>query len=398
MVLCTILKSRLLKSCVALVVFCFSLVVACISPVWANTYGLPAYDDAHGMTLYAGVYTSDPLRQGHSFSLPIFDRQSVASVPIRSSNPYGYSFQSLEFQPFEYDVSLVLGFTVISLPGGSVSGSLDYSKYNNLIGTTAYFRNGLSVSDSLNYPLSWTWLNNGYLTSSGSTFAPYGVISYRVPASTNGIRFAAPVWSDLSVTGQEALLSCVTAYVVHSVDQSVVEQVNAILEEVRKVNGNLTSALSVLNQILIQCQGIKADTSSIVTILGLCKDQLILLNGKVDDIYKLLKDSLATESAAVDKKSEELGGQIMQRVDSEQYWADKNSETFNALDMGNFTFGDGVVGALPTVGNLFKSLWDSLGDVTLIFTFPLMLGIALVIVGRISRTSGKGSKKGGDDG
>ena len=393
------LKGRSLKSCVALVVFCCSLLLACISPAWANTYGTPEYDDAHGMTLYACIPLLDPIRQGNSFSLPLFDMQGFGTVPVDFSHSYGYRFQSLEFQPFEYDVSLVLGFSVIPPAGGDVSGTLDYTKYDKCIGTTCYFRNGGDASASMNYPLSWTWLNNGYLSSTASVHAPYGVISYRVPAGTNGIKFGADdLWSTLNVTGKSALVACVTGYVVHSTDQSVVEQVNAILEEVKKVNGNLTSALSVLNQILIQCQGIKADTSSIVTILGLCKDQLVSLNGKVDDIYKLLKDSLAAESAAVDKKSEELGGQIMQRVDSEQYWSDKNTETFNALDMGNFTFGDGVVGALPTVGNLFKSLWDSIGDATLIFTFPLMLGIALVIVGRISRTSGKGGKKGGDSG
>lgn len=392
------LKGRWLKSCAALVVFCFSLVVACISPAWANTTGSPDYDDAHGMTLYACIPLLDPIRQGQSFSLPIFDMQGFGTVPVDFSHSYGYRFQSLEFQPFDYDVSLVLGFTVIPPSGGSVSGTLDYSQYDEMIGTTCYFRNGLSASDSMNYPLSWTWLNNGYLTSPVSTFAPYGVISYRIPATTNGIKFwSDKVWSTLSVTGKSALVACVTAYVVHSGDQSVVEQVNAILEEVKKVNGNLTSAISVLNQILAQCQAIKADTASILSVLRVCQAQLITLNGKVDDIYKLLKDSLATESAEVDKKSEELAGQIMQRVDSEQYWSDKNTENFNALDMGNWVFGDGVVGALPTVGNLFKSLWDSIGEATLIFIFPLMLGIALVIVGRVSRTAGKGAKKGGGD-
>lgn len=242
-----------------------------------------------------------------------------------------------------------------------------------------------------------SWLNDGYLESVGSTFAPYGVVSYVLPAGTNGFTFSKSVWSNLSVTGKEALLACVTGYVVYSSDQSVVKQVNAILDEVRKVNGTLTSALSVLNEILLQCQSIKADTSSIVSILQLVSDNIIALNGKVDSIYTLLKDSLANESAAVDKKSEKLGGEIMQRVDSEQYWSDKNTENFDALDMGNWTFGDGVVGALPTVGNLFKSLWDSIGDVSLIFVFPLMLGIALVIVGRLSRTAGKGAKKGGGD-
>ena len=395
------LKGRSLKSCAALVVFCFSLVVACISPAWANTYGLPEYDDAHGMTLYACEYgPNEPIIVGKSFSLPIFDMQGFKAVNPRSSGRWGYAFQSLEFQPFEYDVSLVLGFTVIGPASGSVSGTLDYSQYDRVIGSTVYFRNGQTAADSMNYPLSWTWLNNGYLTppeAGDPSFAPYGVVSYRVPAGTNGVRGDVLAWSNLVVNDTAALMACVTGYIVHSTEQSVVEQVNAILEEVKKVNGNLTSAISVLNQILSQCQAIKADTASIVSVLRVCQSQLVTLNGKVDDIYKLLKDSLATESGAVDKKSEELAGQIMQRVDSEKYWNDKNTENFNALDMGNWSFGDGVVGALPTVGNLFRSLWDSIGDATLIFIFPLMLGIALVIVGRVSRTAGKGQKKGGGE-
>lgn len=395
------LKGRSLKSCAALVVFCFSLVVACISPVWANTYGLPEYDDAHGMTIYACEYgPNEPIIVGKSFSLPIFDMQGFKAVNPRSSGRWGYAFQSLEFQPFEYDVSLVLGFTVIGPAAGSVSGTLDYSQYDRVIGSTVYFRNGQTAADSMNYPLSWTWLNNGYLSppdSGDPSFAPYGVVSYRVPAGTNGVRGDVLAWSNLVVNDTAALMACVTGYIVHSTEQSVVEQVNAILEEVKKVNGNLTSAISVLNQILSQCQAIKADTASILSVLRVCQSQLVTLNGKVDDIYKLLKDSLAAESGAVDKKSEELAGQIMQRVDSEQYWNDKNTENFNALDMGNWTFGNGVVGALPTVGNLFKSLWDSIGDATLIFVFPLMLGIALVIVGRVSRTAGKGQKKGGGE-
>ena len=399
MVKCTFLRNRSLKSFVASVVFSFSLVVACISPAWANTTGSQVYDDAHGLTLYVCPPTSDPLRQGLPLSLPIFDFQSCGIVPAGFSSSYSYSFQSLEFQPFDYEVSLVLGFTVISPAGGTVTGSIVDSSYNNLIGSERYFRSGFRSSDPGNYPLTWSWVNGGTTTSTNGTFAPYNVLSYVIPAGTNGIYFPSypHVWSSLQVTGKDALLSCVTAYVVHSGEQTVIEQVNAILDEVKKVNGNLTSALSVLNQILVQCQSIKADTSSIVSILGLCKDQLVSLNGKVNDIYTLLKDSLANESQALDQKSENVAGQIMQRVDSEQYWSDKNTENFTALDMGNWSFGDGVVGALPTVGNLFKSLWDSFGETTLIFVFPLMLGIALVIVGRLARTSGKGSKKGGGD-
>ena len=400
MVLCTILKRRSLKSCAALVVFCCSFLLACISPAWANTTGIPVYDDAHGLTLYVVGPQSDPLRQGQSFSLPIFDRQGIDTLSSGFSGSYSYAFQSLEFQAFDYDVSVVLAFTVIPLHGGSVDAVLNYSYYNNVIGTSDYFRSGFQSTDSFNYLLSGTMLNNGYLSSPQKTFAPYAVMSYVLPAGTNGIRFWSypALWDSLTVTSQNALLSCVTGYVVNSADQSIVNVVHDILTQVSQINSNTSSALAALNSILEQCKSLNADTDTIINILKFVHKQLESIGGKVDDIYTLLKDSLKSESATVDKKSQDLGDQIMQRVDSERYWSDKNTETFNALDMGNFTFGDGVVGALPTVGNLFKSLWDSFGDVTLIFTFPLMLGIALVIVGRISRTSGKGSKKGGDDG
>ena len=399
MVFCTILKSRSLKSCVALVGFFFSLVVCCISPAWANVVGTASYDDAHGITLYACPPTLDPLRQGQSFSLPVFDREGIAVLSNGySGGSYGFNFQSLQFQPFDYDVSLVLGFTVIGGAGVTANSNINASAYNGLLASNNYFARGLSSSALGTTVVNPTYTNGTYNDNTYKTFLPYFVTSYVLPAGTNGFYYSGIPWTSVTFTGSDGLLSCVTGYIVHASDQNVVNQVNDILAEVKKVNGNLTSTLSVLNQILAQCREIKADTSSIVSLLGLCKDQLVSLNGKVDSIYTLLKDSLKNEAAAVDQKSEKLGGEIMQRVDSEQYWSDQNTETFNALDLGNFTFGDGVVSALPVVGNLFKGLWDSFGDATLILTFPLMLGVALVIIGRISRSSGKGSKKGGDDG
>lgn len=380
-----------------LVVFCFSLVVACISPVWANTIGSPDYDDAHGITIYASPPTFDPLRQGQSFSLPLFDRQSIAVMNNGFSGTYGFNFQSLEFQPFDFDVSLVLGFTVIGEGSADVNSNLTPSLYNGLLASNNYFARGRSASSVGTTVVNATLLDNTYIDNVTRTHLPYSVTSYVLPAGTNGFYYSGKPWSSVTLSGGDGLLACVTGYIVYSSDQSIINQVNAILAQVQQINGNTASSLSLLNDILKQCRLIKADTKSIVSILGLCKDQLVTLNGKVNDIYTLLKDSLATESQALDQKSENVATQIMQRVDSEQYWTDKNTENFNALDMGNWTFGDGVVGALPTVGNLFKSLWDSIGDATLIFVFPLMLGISLVIVGRLSRTSGKGSKKGGGD-
>lgn len=392
------LKSRLLKSCAALVVFCSSLVVACISPVYATTQGLPVSDVSHPITMYAAYSLSYPISTGQSFSLPIFDAQPIKVLTPGNYPGIAIGFMSLQFQPFDHDVSLVTGFTVQGSAGAILNSDVSRSAYNDLCITSDYFARGWygnspgvsTVNPS--FPNSDTYNDNTYKDK-----LPYFVTSYVLPAGTNGFRWGGTPWESVSIQGADALLACYVAYIVDSADSSVVDQVNSILAEVRKVNGNLSSTLSILNQILGQCRDIKADTASIVSILGLCKDQLVTLNGKVDDIYKLLKDSLSAEAGAVDKKSEELGGQIMQRVDSERYWSDKNTETFNAIDISHFTFGAGVVNALPTVGNLFKGLWDSFGDATLIITFPLFLGIALVIIGRISRTSGKGREGGVDE-
>lgn len=399
--ICTISKGRSLKSCVALVVFCCSLLLACISSVWAATDPVD-YDSAHGITIFAAPPTFDPIRQGKSFSLPLFDIFGIYSYTDVdfTGHGFGVTWKSLEFQPFDHDVSLVLSYSVIAGKGGHVTGTSYYQNYYCNV-TDSYFRRDNS-GNIIQSTVKGTILNGGVLDTPTTAFAPYCTASYVLPAGTNGVSANRYYWNDLVITGT-ALLCCTCAYIVDSADDAVVSAVNDILTQVKAIKANtdtissdLASCLSVLNSILAQCKALNADTDTIITILNAVKSELVTLNGKVDNIYTLLKDSLKAESAAVDKKAQETGEQIMQRVDSEQYWSDKNTETFNALDIGNFSFGDGVVGTLPTVSNLFKGLWDSFGDAVLMFTFPLMLGLALVIIGRISRHSGKGGKGGGD--
>lgn len=391
--LCTILKSRSLKSCVALVVFCFSLVVACINPVWADA----SYPDtsSSGFALYAGYNTLDPVAQSTPIYVPFSGSHTFASMKTSQSVDAYIAMYVPNIEPVSFDRTMVINIGFCAFNNDTV-GRINRSNRDVIYYTGSSTKHTLSGGST-----------GGYVSPLSSTHGKS--YCYRVTIPPHTTSFSTTTSDDWRCTlGNDSLgfmLVSYGAFLVGSGDSSVVDLVESILAEVQQINATtgdintkLSSCLSVLNSILSECKALNADTDTIISILNAVKSQLVSLNGKVDNIYTLLKDSLKTESAVVDKKSQELGEQIMQRVDSEQYWSDKNTETFNALDMGNFTFGDGVVGALPTVGNLFKGLWDSFGDVTLIFTFPLMLGVALVIVGRISRTSGKGSKKGGDDG
>lgn len=367
-----------------LVVFCCSLVVACISPVWADTTS----GDPNSFAVYAAFSgtTNGPLG-----SSPLIVPASGHHVFCPSGSQKDYQFKLRpdvtvpEIVPVDFDRTLVLNLGYQG--GGYTCTSEDLYNY----AVVRWY--GSSYQQQT--------LQRGAWVAYDSMVTPSGLTKFykvTIPATATSFEFTTPNRFIYTGNGNPMALVSFGGYVVDTSDQDVVDAIHDILTQVTQINSNTSSALTALNSILDQCRALNADTDSIITILNLVKKHLMTLNGKVDDIYTLLKDSLKTESAAVDQKSQVLGDQIMQRVNSEQYWSDKNTETFNALDMGNFTFGDGVVGALPTVGNLFKSLWASFGDVTLIFTFPLMLGVALVIVGRISRTAGKGSKKGGDDG
>lgn len=174
------------------------------------------------------------------------------------------------------------------------------------------------------------------------------------------------------------------------------------------VNTDNVEILSYLDQIMQYLANMDSDFDIVIQILRSCVDYLNTLVHTTDDIaqnvsgiYDLLKHALSEESSAVSQESQRVGDQIMMQTDAESYWKDKNTENFNALDIGNFSFDNGLMSALSAVGKWFSNIWDSLGSTTIIFTFPLVLGIALVVVGRVARSSGKGSKSdkgGGSDG
>lgn len=166
--------------------------------------------------------------------------------------------------------------------------------------------------------------------------------------------------------------------------------------------------LSYIDQILTHCANMDTDLDTVIELLRSVTQYLNNLALTTDDIaqnvhgiYDLLKNALSEESAAVSQNAQQVGDTIMMQTDGENYWKDKNTENFKSLDIGNFSFDNGLMNGLKAVGKWFSSLWESLGPVTIIFTFPLILGISLVVVGRVSRFAGKGAKSGkggGDDG
>ena len=73
-------------------------------------------------------------------------------------------------------------------------------------------------------------------------------------------------------------------------------------------------------------------------------------------------------------------------------------ENFNSLDLDTASYPSGLVSGFQLLSGIFMDIWNGLGDLHLIFTIPLTLGIVLVLIGRISKAvsnrSGRAEEKG----
>lgn len=430
--------NRRLSACVALVGFCFSLLLVSIKPAFA--------DDSSDYLLGYWTFSSSDSTWGDSWLAgltPPSDYntlQGVNSIPFRGKNigtgksPGDYkvgsyivgaaAYQTLGYFP---DVKITTGFSNpqvghnlhliikmgVGVGEGSVShrddamhgfwfvGDRAYTSSNakiTFIGTSAW-----STSLNLSFSQPFEGLTNIYSDyTTGYCYrldfdylAQYGN-SDKYAISGLGMYFED--FTSKYTTASNHLIGGLVGYLLAWADTgeaAIDDAITDILTHVAKIDGNVQSIYTALQSLLSIAKQIKIDTADIVKLLQSINSSTTLLQSDVAGIYDLLKNALADESASLDNKSQSTAEKIMQQSNGEQFWIDKNTDNFNALDFDNFSFSNGVVGALSSVGSLFSSVWNALGDAVVIFTFPLMLGIALVLVGRISRHS---QKSNGDNG
>lgn len=358
---------QLKKFCVicsaVLVAFSCFLVPGFISPVWA------ADTDQYYMDLFFAPPSIDPIMK--SDQCHVNSRQSILAYAWTPKTTF-YSSRikvvSSSFEPADHVRYLYVTYGIRS----TVNGSVLISSGGNYSSDLTYHKNYLSDEFTSSSAVTYIGSQTQYNTN-----ARIITVKVAIPAEASSFSFH-PTW-DWDGTSSDATygIYCESAYIV---DTS--EDIAALIDDILK-----------------QCIDMNAELDTQTAFLRTISSRVTSIAKNVSSIYDLLHTALADETAVLDNKSQQVADQIMQQDNAEQYWNDKNQENFNALDLNNFSFSTGVVSALGTVGNLFTSIWNSLGDTVLIFTFPLMLGITLVAIGRVSRHGGKGKddKGGGSD-
>ena len=91
--------------------------------------------------------------------------------------------------------------------------------------------------------------------------------------------------------------------------------------------------------------------------------------------------------SALDGFTDNAQDQINDWDSIESEFGSDATEGFNGLDLDNFTYPSDFLAAFSLVSGIFTDLWNCMGDFQIIYLLPLTLGICLLLVGRVSRSS-----------
>lgn len=129
-------------------------------------------------------------------------------------------------------------------------------------------------------------------------------------------------------------------------------------------------------------------------------DYSFLLRSDILGISSLaLTISFLDGQDVINAQNDKTKDDINKHEEYESQWTGSMIENFNALGFSDFSWSDSLVSGFSLFSGIFMDIWRALGGATILFTFPLLLGVALLLVGRISRSGGRsGSGKGGGDG
>lgn len=319
-------------------------------------------------------------------------------------SPY---FTTNTFKPTSYGRTLVFAFSpnIIEGYGYVDAGWLSDSS----TGTVQY-----KLQDSS--PNEWqetTYTLNGVVRSSYDVnFHPY-MFYVSVPANAILMRFDTSeniAWQVASYNGTVTYnFALLGAWVLETDDNSIVNLVQRILSQTEQINTNAnniyTSVVNITNQLI----ALNADTDTIITMLSGLEDlsnkqlaELERISFNVDAIYALLADSLVDEADQFDEGTQKLADDIQQSANSEARWQANMQGSYEELNISNTNFGN-LNGSIVFVMQLFEDMFDTFGAWSILFTFPLTIGIALLVIGRISKFGGGNSSrntehKGGEGG
>lgn len=357
------------------------------------------------MDLYINTIDADPLYQslpvhvnGNGENHIITSRgTAVSRVPLKVISNY--------YEPRTYDRTIFLSAGLVSTSEAWFNNVSDYVESSR---PTVYFSDSrLDDQKTLSeYPYGVEKGNNIYniMTTHGEMFN----FVITVPAYSNCIKFETTPYVVFSADPSWTI-SSFGAYIVDTAEPGALNAIQQLIVNTASIDANVGRMVEAINLILEQMRALNADTDTIITLLNSLVDlnereltQLENISTSVDAIYYFLTQALKDEADELSQEAENVAGAIQNNGQAEEYYQTSMQGSYDSLDLDNFTFG-GITGGMELVGRIFSDIWAAFGEYNVLFTYPLILGIALLVIGRLSKTGGGNSSrnsehKGGEGG
>lgn len=284
------------------------------------------------------------------------------------------------------------GFSPYEPSSSAAATSKGYNVIARYVGTEEYPISSLRIE----WPSS-TCLMNGPASSTAFLKVPsFRVISTETSAELDALQSMADeiaAQSDiLNAMYGDLVAVCNSIYQATQDIKVAQDLANTYLSNIAQVLGNIDDTTSRIYDLLsVQLQLL------ISTIQTESDDIQGAIAKQTQDIIAYLDNAFSGSVGQLPNMTDNLQGNI-DNVDSiEDIYISEASTRFNELSSAFTGFSGGALSGVSLVSTLFTRVWNVFGEWVILYTFPLYLGLALLIIGRLGRHSSRSSSdKDGD--
>lgn len=153
-------------------------------------------------------------------------------------------------------------------------------------------------------------------------------------------------------------------------------QMIPLLDSISTSNSNIYSLLQSQFQLL---------RTLIATESGNIQDAI---EQQTDDLIAYFDSVFADSVGSVPEKSDDLQTSVDDYDSAESQYQSNAAARFDELVSTFSGFSGGTLSGITLASNLFSRVWNALGSYNIVYLYPLILGMCLVVIGRLGKTSG----------
>lgn len=309
-----------------------------------------------------------PTSSDSSFSTCFYDSifSGETSTYTYDPNPLQFDYSFRLFASVDFDSSMQ--YLVVDLPNLYADGSFFPSGSFDLSPTSVRFINISDISGE------WTWTELSRFDESSSYFNSninrYLIPVSEIPSGCNGFYLNTNTDVNLPYSSYTFYYDQAFAFCIVSTLEGG-SSAGGVTEDY--INAALAGQTSELKQSL---------TSAINDAQQSNQDFL-------NDQYSQSIGTLPEDTAETDSMIDNLDQQ-------EDVYKSDALDRFNELSSTFSGFEGNVASGIGLAGTLFSRFFNALGSYKIIYTFPLLLGLALVIIGRLGRSNFRTEREPGD--